>query len=84
MLNPRNILIDIQNLEDTAVLCSRRTDIRSTQKCFDFGLPGRPDSEEHAPRQKVKVNVLKRSKTQEIQVNFKRYLRNIKCGCEPK
>lgn len=81
MLHPRNIAIEIQNLEDTAVIVPRRMDIRSTLQRFDFS---RPDSEEHASRQKVTVNVMKRSKTQEIQVNFKKFLTNLKCGCDQK
>lgn len=79
MIKPKNIEIKIQNLEDTAIICSRRQDIRKALSKFDFS---RPDSEEPASRSKVTVNVLKRSKTQEIQVNFKKFLSNVKCGCE--
>jgi hypothetical protein len=75
-----NIQIQVENIEDTAVIGSRRLNIANTRTKFYMQ---RPDSEELLCRNKVVVHPLLRSKTQEIQVNFRKFLTNLKCPCNP-
>ena len=80
-MTTRNMQIETENLlEDTAVLGTRRADIRQSLKTFSQFK--RVDSCEAAPRPKgIYTSSIKILESHEKEVNFKKFLTSPKCSC---